>query len=202
MDAIVTRATAPGATRAELLLATAVPNTFMAAGHDAGDPADPGDWRNGAPASKYWSADVPYQAIFDGRPMYDNGGTGQLATNWSVTARLNGVVALSMLRDSHCVAYQIGTDCPHTPLVRVLLATCVCDCNAPCCRFMGPIHPRVKQTVGRRLATAARALVYGDASLLHTGPVISGCSVTPERHGPSLDITFDQVVHNGWLASL
>ena len=35
------------------LLAAALPNTFMACGHDAGDPADPGDWRDGAPASKH-----------------------------------------------------------------------------------------------------------------------------------------------------
>ena len=53
---------------------------------------------------------------------------------------------------------------------------------------MGPIHPRVKQTAGRRLATAARALVYGDKSIVHTGPVLSGCNISNDRHGQEMQV--------------
>ena len=44
---------------------------------------------------------------------------------------------------------------------------------------MGGIHPRPKQTVGRRLALAAKAIAYGDAETVYTGPVIKSCTVYP-----------------------
>lgn len=46
--------------------------------------------------------------------------------------------------------------------------------------YMGGIHPRSKQTVGRRLALAAKAVAYGEASTVYTGPVIKSCTVHPE----------------------
>jgi hypothetical protein len=45
--------------------------------------------------------------------------------------------------------------------------------------YMGGIHPRPKQTVGRRLALAAKAIAYGDAETVYTGPVIKSCTVYP-----------------------
>ena len=45
--------------------------------------------------------------------------------------------------------------------------------------FMGPIHPRPKHILGRRMAVAATAIVYGDKEIDYTGPVIANCSVGP-----------------------
>ena len=45
---------------------------------------------------------------------------------------------------------------------------------------MGPIHPRFKHEVGRRLATALLKNV--------SGPTIAGCAVT---QGTSIEITLD-----------
>ena len=47
-------------------------------------------------------------------------------------------------------------------------------------RTVGPIHPRFKHEVGRRLATALLKNV--------SGPTIAGCAVTP---GTSIEITLD-----------
>ena len=55
-------------------------------------------------------------------------------------------------------------------------------------QFMGGIHPRVKKLVGERLAKAARALVYKDADMVWTGPVLSSCAL----NGNTLVLSFDQ----------
>ena len=52
--------------------------------------------------------------------------------------------------------------------------------------FMGQVHPRPKAAVGRRLAQAAYASVYG-GSVAAAGPVFSGCSVA----GAALKIAFN-----------
>ena len=49
------------------------------------------------------------------------------------------------------------------------------------------IHPRAKEWVGRRLALAARAVAYGDTKTVYTGPVLSGCKLSPSRGGPDDD---------------
>jgi hypothetical protein len=41
-------------------------------------------------------------------------------------------------------------------------------------------QPRPKQTVGRRLALAAKAIAYGEKGTVYTGPVIKSCAVHPE----------------------
>ena len=46
--------------------------------------------------------------------------------------------------------------------------------------YLGPIHPRIKLPVGRRLALAAHGLVYGGAHAIG-GPQISGCEVIHDR---------------------
>ena len=43
--------------------------------------------------------------------------------------------------------------------------------------YMGGIHPRPKQFVGRRLALGARAIAYLDEDVVFTGPVLAGCRV-------------------------
>jgi hypothetical protein len=42
---------------------------------------------------------------------------------------------------------------------------------------MGGLHPRAKQTVGRRLALGAAAIAYKQAGVGYTGPVLKNCSV-------------------------
>lgn len=43
--------------------------------------------------------------------------------------------------------------------------------------FMGPIHPRPKHIIGRRMAQAAAAHIYNDDKIAWTGPIIKNCSV-------------------------
>jgi hypothetical protein len=43
-------------------------------------------------------------------------------------------------------------------------------------QFMGSLHPRLKEPVGRRLATALVALHYGGNGTV-TGPTVAGCTV-------------------------
>lgn len=44
--------------------------------------------------------------------------------------------------------------------------------------FMGPIHPRPKMTIGRRLALGAAAIAYNKTDIGYTGPVLASCNVT------------------------
>ena len=44
-------------------------------------------------------------------------------------------------------------------------------------QYMGGLHPRAKQTIGRRLALAAANVAYGMADVPFTGPVIKTCAV-------------------------
>lgn len=46
-------------------------------------------------------------------------------------------------------------------------------------QYMGGLHPRAKQTIGRRLALAASAVAYGQDTP-YTGPVIKNCSIFAE----------------------
>eukprot|EP01065_Artemidia_motanka_P052926 TRINITY_DN9682_c0_g2_i1.p1 TRINITY_DN9682_c0_g2~~TRINITY_DN9682_c0_g2_i1.p1 ORF type:complete len:756 (+),score=170.88 TRINITY_DN9682_c0_g2_i1:110-2269(+) len=55
--------------------------------------------------------------------------------------------------------------------------------------LMGPIHPRVKRIVGRRLALAAAETVYARGDLITVGPTLKNCSVL----GNGLQIWFDDV---------
>lgn len=103
----------------------AMPNTFMALAHDAGDP---------------WDADP--------------GGCG---------------------REQCCVD-------PYIPLG----PNCVGDHRGQWSingtgGFMGYLHPRSKDTVARRIAQSAYATMYAPPTspILSTGPVISGCTLTP-----------------------
>eukprot|EP00463_Aulacantha_scolymantha_P002180 TRINITY_DN2845_c0_g1_i1.p1 TRINITY_DN2845_c0_g1~~TRINITY_DN2845_c0_g1_i1.p1 ORF type:complete len:107 (+),score=14.51 TRINITY_DN2845_c0_g1_i1:82-402(+) len=56
--------------------------------------------------------------------------------------------------------------CPLAPLVRQNVAP----------TFMGGIHPRIKYPVGRRLALAAKNLLFGGTGP-YTGPTLSGCTL-------------------------
>lgn len=75
-------------------------------------------------------------------------------------------------------------------------------------RLLVMTDPRAKRVVGQRLAAAARALVYKDTQTPWTGPVFTGCKLTPDpnpsakpdpKHnlcdglacGPRLQLTFD-----------
>ncbi|CAK0871817.1 unnamed protein product [Prorocentrum cordatum] len=60
--------------------------------------------------------------------------------------------------------------------------------------FMGPIHPRVKRPVGRRLALAAARQLVGEAgSGAWTGPTISGCRLD----GGRLELFFNSSLLGG-----
>eukprot|EP00041_Stephanoeca_diplocostata_P024485 m.621907 g.621907 ORF g.621907 m.621907 type:complete len:351 (+) comp22538_c0_seq79:129-1181(+) len=48
-------------------------------------------------------------------------------------------------------------------------------------QYMGGLHPRAKQTIGRRLALAARAVAYGETGVPFTGPVLKNCTVGAEN---------------------
>lgn len=106
----------------------AMPNTFMALGHDAGDP-----WDDDSCGDRACCVD-PYIAL---------GSTceGDHRGQWSVN----------------------GTGW-----------------------FMGQVHPRAKGVIGRRLAQAAFATVYG-GQVPAQGPVLSGCSLS----GATLTITLN-----------
>ena len=55
-------------------------------------------------------------------------------------------------------------------------------------QMMGPIHPRSKRIVGRRMALAAADLVYQKHTLISNGPTLKNCSV----EGNSVTINFDE----------
>ncbi len=61
--------------------------------------------------------------------------------------------------------------------------------------YMGGIHPRPKQTVGRRLALAAKAIAYGENETVYTGPVLKSCTVHPEGKRCTPDDTFNATSH-------
>ena len=63
---------------------------------------------------------------------------------------------------------------PLAPLIRLNAPS-----GEPGMNFMGPIHPRLKRPVGRRLAVALLAL-GGVTSGARTGPTLSGCSVSAQ----------------------
>ena len=46
-------------------------------------------------------------------------------------------------------------------------------------QYMGGLHPRSKQIIGRRLALAARAVAYGESDVPFTGPVLKSCKIHP-----------------------
>lgn len=48
-------------------------------------------------------------------------------------------------------------------------------------QYMGGLHPRAKQTIGRRLALAGRRVAYKDETVPFTGPVLKNCSVHAEN---------------------
>lgn len=58
-----------------------MPNTFVAQGYDIGDPWSPGNWQDGGPSSRAWQADAAFQARFDDRDWYRDGGV-QYGTNY------------------------------------------------------------------------------------------------------------------------
>ena len=61
-----------------------------------------------------------------------------------------------------------------------------CAANDNTSYYMGPIHPRVKKPLTKRLARAANAVAYG-AAVASSGPTIKGC----ELQGRELSIRFD-----------
>jgi len=67
--------------------------------------------------------------------------------------------------------------------------------------FMGGIHPRIKQPVGDRLATALMALLGLSQSAAKTGPTVSGCRYQPNANKRSksveLAISFNRSLLRG-----
>ena len=59
--------------------------------------------------------------------------------------------------------------------------------------FMGPIHPRLKAPVGRRLATSFIATTTGKGTV--TGPTVSGC--TYDKVAQTIMLHFNQTLLNG-----
>jgi len=59
--------------------------------------------------------------------------------------------------------------------------------------FMGQVHPRPKAVIGKRLAQAAHAAIYGGASA-PSGPVFTGCSVA----GSVLTLRFNSSAPAAW----
>ena len=49
-----------------------------------------------------------------------------------------------------------------------------------CLLCRGGLHPRPKQTIGRRLALGAAAVAYNQSSVPFTGPKLKNCSVLPD----------------------
>jgi len=60
--------------------------------------------------------------------------------------------------------------------------------------FMGPIHPRPKMWIGRRLAAAVHAVAYGGGGPA-SGPTLAACSVSPD--GGSIVVTFNTSLLRG-----
>lgn len=62
--------------------------------------------------------------------------------------------------------------------------------------FMGQVHPRPKAIIGRRLAQAAHAAIYGGASA-PSGPVLTGCSVA----GSVLTLRYNSSAPASWSSA-
>ena len=69
------------------------------------------------------------------------------------------------------------------------------EAPGPPAQFMGPIHPRNKWTLAKRISLAAIAIAYKDEHIPYIGPVVSFCDVDYEHK--QLSVTFDdQLLRN------
>jgi len=62
--------------------------------------------------------------------------------------------------------------------------------------YMGPIHPRVKLEVGRRLAVSAMSVVYGRKDMPVSGPTIESCQFSMNRNNLDFTIQFNSTMMN------
>lgn len=71
-------------------------------------------------------------------------------------------------------------------------------CPPPAGLMGGNIHPRNKLLLGDRIARAAKAVVYGDAKLAFTGPVVTGCFLGQTDSGsPKITLSFNETLLRG-----
>lgn len=148
----------------------AMPATFLAQAYDLNDPwAGHGQW----PKDR-------------GRDQYDDTITSICSMNASLKDSCAWTENGTAPRPAccHCAAPFASAKCvwdvslwnrdlaPLAPLVKNSSAT-------P--QFMGSLHPRLKEPVGRRLALALASLSYGGNSTI-TGPTISGCTFEKAAH--------------------
>lgn len=62
--------------------------------------------------------------------------------------------------------------------------------------YMGPVHPRVKFELGRRLAQAALSVVYGRKEIQATGPTIASCNYTLQHNIIHIGMQFNMQIMN------
>lgn len=62
---------------------------------------------------------------------------------------------------------------------------------------LGPLHSRLHQPIGARLAAAAARAVYGVGTHSAEGPTIAGCAVVGAARGDRLVLTFNQSLLSG-----
>jgi len=62
--------------------------------------------------------------------------------------------------------------------------------------YMGPIHPRVKFEVGRRLAVGALSVTYGRSEMPPAGPTIESCQFQMDRNNLDFTLQFNTKMMN------
>eukprot|EP00493_Phyllostaurus_siculus_P022776 UN23110 len=62
--------------------------------------------------------------------------------------------------------------------------------------YMGPIHPRVKFEIGRRLAVGALSVTYGRSEMPPAGPTIQSCQFQMDRNNLQFTVQFNTTMMN------
>eukprot|EP01060_Flectonema_neradi_P039110 TRINITY_DN848_c0_g1_i2.p1 TRINITY_DN848_c0_g1~~TRINITY_DN848_c0_g1_i2.p1 ORF type:complete len:656 (+),score=152.97 TRINITY_DN848_c0_g1_i2:44-2011(+) len=147
------------------------------------------------------SPDAPFGIVSLAAGGYEGHGYNMARMRWAQTGNYGVLPNKAMPRTFMAHGYDIGDpwangncgkeNCTHAPFGPNCLNYSAADFPRDlqfmepvvrahdCPFFMGPIHPRLKYPVGRRLAEAYFNMFLGGTNSV-TGPTIAGCDVTPD----------------------